>query len=212
MNQICHYGCGNTALFQFKNKKWCCQSNTSKCPSVKKNLLGNGGYDYNSLSDETKLKMSHKGQVFMTIEEVFIDGKEWGSELLRKYLHHYKIIEYKCSHPKCGITDWNDEHLVLELDHISGKRNDNRKENLRWLCPNCHSQTPTFRGYNKTLTGKKKVSDEDLLTALNQCCNIRQALQSVGLAAKGGNYERASKLLKFAPMVKSVDTRDLEKI
>jgi hypothetical protein len=39
-------------------------------------------------------------------------------------------------------------------------------------------------------TGKIKVSDESLLTAYKQCSNIRQALLSVGLAAKGGNYER----------------------
>lgn len=73
-------------------------------------------------------------------------------------------------------------------------------DNLRWLCPNCHSQTPTFRGYNKALSGKIKVPDQELLTALQECANIRQALQKVGLAAKGGNYERATKLLKKLQM------------
>ena len=80
-------------------------------------------------------------------------------------------------------------------------------ENLRWLCPNCHSQTPTFRGYNKSNTGKAKVSDTELLTALQECVNFRQALQKVGLAAKGGNYERAKKL--NASMVKLEDTPGL---
>jgi hypothetical protein len=54
-----------------------------------------------------------------------------------------KIMDYKCK--KCNIiNDWNNEPLTLELDHINGDRYDNRKENLRWLCPNCHSQTETF--------------------------------------------------------------------
>lgn len=42
--------------------------------------------------------------------------------------------------------------LTLQLDHINGVPNDHRLENLRWLCPNCHSQTPTFAGRNTRTT------------------------------------------------------------
>lgn len=45
----------------------------------------------------------------------------------------------------CGIGDtWQGQRLVLEIDHLSGDRLDNRRENLRYLCPSCHSQTSTF--------------------------------------------------------------------
>ncbi|MEV0484878.1 HNH endonuclease [Streptomyces sp. NPDC050508] len=45
----------------------------------------------------------------------------------------------------CGIGDvWQGKRLVLEIDHINGDRLDNRRENLRYLCPSCHSQTKTF--------------------------------------------------------------------
>jgi Zn finger protein HypA/HybF involved in hydrogenase expression len=55
--------------------------------------------------------------------------------------------EYKCN--GCGIHKWNDKPLRLHLDHKNGDNSDNCKENLRLLCPNCHSQTPTFsRGKN----------------------------------------------------------------
>ncbi len=38
--------------------------------------------------------------------------------------------------------------MPLELDHINGDRDDNRLGNLRVICPNCHAQTPTYRGRN----------------------------------------------------------------
>lgn len=205
MTNLCEYGCGTIAAHQLKNKKWCCSKRPAGCAVLKKinsdaqkrayAALGTTvRYSYADLPDDTKARMSRKGTVYMTVEEVFVDGKEWGSELLRRYLHHYNLKEYKCATAKCGLTEWHGQHITLELDHINGVRSNNSLDNLRWLCPNCHSQTPTFRGYNKSLTGKVKVTDDELLTALQECSNIRTALQSVGLAAKGGNYERAKRL------------------
>ena len=48
----------------------------------------------------------------------------------------------------CLRGRWNGRSIPLELDHINGRRDDNRLENLRLLCPNCHAQTPTYRGRN----------------------------------------------------------------
>jgi len=66
---------------------------------------------------------------------------------VRKKILQEELLDYKCS--SCGIDEWNSKSISLELDHINGKRNDHRLENLRWLCPNCHSQTETFRGRMK---------------------------------------------------------------
>ena len=52
--------------------------------------------------------------------------------------------------------DWLGKPLVLQLDHINGVFNDNRIENLRLVCPNCHSQFTTFAGKNKPRTKKAK--------------------------------------------------------
>lgn len=49
----------------------------------------------------------------------------------------------------CGIKDWNGLPINCELDHIDGDRNNHKIENLRVICPNCHSQTDTFRSKNR---------------------------------------------------------------
>lgn len=53
---------------------------------------------------------------------------------------------YKCS--KCGITDWNNEPISLWLDHKDGDASNNDPDNLRLMCPNCDSQSPTFGAKN----------------------------------------------------------------
>ncbi len=69
----------------------------------------------------------------------------------------------------CGISEWRNRTLSLHLDHIDGNNKNNRRDNSRALCPNCHSQTNTFAGRN-TVGGKKK--NRILLTddvALKEC-------------------------------------------
>lgn len=70
------------------------------------------------------------------------------SNLAAKTLRAYVIRRdgYQCS--KCGCAGWRGEPITLEVDHIDGTSSDCSPENVRLLCPNCHSQTPTFRSRN----------------------------------------------------------------
>lgn len=100
---------------------------------------------------------SNKGRKFeikpIPYNELFCKNCSHARITLKKYILKNNLIPYKCS--ICGQEPiWNDETLVLVLDHINGIRNDNRIENLRFLCPNCNSQQDTFAGKNN-----KRIDD-----------------------------------------------------
>ena len=82
-------------------------------------------------------------------EEIFCKNSKYlkrGS--IKKKLIKDFGFDYECA--LCGNKGyWNENSLSLQLDHINGVSNDNRIENLRFLCPNCHSQTETFCGKRK---------------------------------------------------------------
>lgn len=80
--------------------------------------------------------------------------------VLRRYIIKNNLIPYKCA--ICGCTEWQGKTLSLELDHINGINNDNRLENLRFLCPNCHSQTSTYGSRNQQLNSSEYDISDDL--------------------------------------------------
>jgi len=69
---------------------------------------------------------------------IFVENKRISSTNLHKYL---KVVEKKEVCEKCGLTNiWNNEKIILEIHHKNNIHDDNRLENLIFLCPNCHSQ------------------------------------------------------------------------
>ena len=75
----------------------------------------------------------------LRLENPWVYGVEFNTTTKRYYLN---LVDYVCV--ICGLSEWRGERLVLQVDHIDGDRKNNTLENLRLLCPNCHSQTPTW--------------------------------------------------------------------
>lgn len=91
------------------------------------------------------------------LTNVFIENSIRSSNSVKRYLVKYNLIPYCCA--KCSLVNiWNKERLCLQLDHINGINIDNRLENLRWLCPNCHSQTNTFCGRKNKKIKKSEIN------------------------------------------------------
>lgn len=90
---------------------------------------------------------SHNTSARYSLQEILAEGFSYNSDKLRKRLIKEGLFEAKCY--KCNNTEWMGQSIPLELEHINGKHDDNRIENLTILCPNCHAQTKFYRGKNK---------------------------------------------------------------
>lgn len=83
----------------------------------------------------------------LSAQEVLVQKGDHTTSRVKKIILRENLLEYACA--LCGMRPvWNNHPLVLRLDHKNGIRNDHRLENLRFLCPNCDSQTETFCGRN----------------------------------------------------------------
>lgn len=81
--------------------------------------------------------------------EILTANSSFSRSCLKKRLLRAGLLKNGCY--ECPLTnEWNGKPIVMQLDHINGVSNDNRLENLRLLCPNCHSQTNTFAGKRKS--------------------------------------------------------------
>ena len=83
-----------------------------------------------------------------TLEEVLVPNSSYTNiERLKIRILKAGLLQYECEN--CGNQgEWNGKPLTLQLDHKNGDHSDHSLENLRFLCPNCHSQTETFSGKN----------------------------------------------------------------
>ena len=191
----CDYGCGQAAIKTLKNGRHCCSQRPSGCSAIRQknreqttlaHAEGRKGYTYNPAS-------SRAGAQMVRDSDIFVVNSPYTNDLVKHRMVVNGYVTLRCAICQCDPM-WRYQPMTLELDHMNGDNQDNRLENLRLLCPNCHSQTNNFRGRN-TNTGVHKVTDAELLTAYRASANIRQALLKVGLSSTGANYTRMYKLL-----------------
>lgn len=120
-----------------------------------------------------------------TDDEVFCQGSTYNRFHLKKRLLDIGF-DYKCSMDDCLNPNpvWRGQPLTLHLDHINGVNDDNRLENLRFLCPNCHTQTDTYAGRNRTHVPKSYVCSyegcEESITKNANMCSQHSTLTRYG--------------------------------
>lgn len=90
--------------------------------------------------------MGVKGAKWLSLEEILVKNSKYQSNKIRIRLLKAGIKQHKCE--QCLNSYWNGVLIPLELEHINGNNSDNRLENLKLLCPNCHAQTDSYRGKN----------------------------------------------------------------
>ena len=114
----------------------------------KKNKRGGG----NRVAYENGLR-KYVESIKLTNQEVFVENSTYARHHIKKRIIEGRMIKYECSFCK-NEGEWMGKKLSLVLDHINGVNNDNRIENLRFLCSNCDSQLPTYKN-KRGSKGKK---------------------------------------------------------
>ena len=82
----------------------------------------------------------------LPLSKILTKDSSYNRTKLKQRLIEEGIKENKCE--ICGISEWNGKPIQMELHHIDGDRTNHKLSNLMMLCPNCHSQTETFRARN----------------------------------------------------------------
>lgn len=162
--KLCRY-CKTPIDYKFKNKKDFCNRSCAASFNnlgISRNLKIKDDIDSVHIVKEIKICiecntpiLSKNGKKFCgnkcftlnkfkKYDQLFLEGKIYHEATLRR---HIRKIYDKCC--ECGILEWNNKPIILEIHHIDGDSKNNKLENLQLLCPNCHSQTDNHKSKNK---------------------------------------------------------------
>ena len=133
--------------------------------------------------DTKHFKSSSNEKVIRTAENTFIEHSNASQSSLRRLYKEMNISQYICS--ICGQKPiWQNKELTLILDHINGVNNDDRLENLRWVCPNCNQQLETTgsRNPNRKIFAKKYYCEDcgkSISKGSKKCVSCRAKAQVI---------------------------------
>jgi len=146
---------------------------------MKRSRVGSNYKLVTRLIAELGLSTDHWGynhRYTRTPEELFCKDSTATTSVVKRRIISDSLISYSCS--VCGNAgDWLGNPLVLRLDHINGINTDHRLTNLRFLCPNCDSQSSTYCGRNKhhnILIPKKCLDCGSAICATSKRCRACQ--------------------------------------
>lgn len=199
-DKLCDSGCNQPAKYFSKTTgRYRCSNSANSCPANrKKNSQGikkaHSEGRIPTFTEEMRFnsQVSHRRKL---IENVPFE--KLGHALRKKIV--IEDQEYKCLN--CGLDEWQGLRITLELDHVDGNRYNNARNNLRCLCPNCHSITDTWK--RGQLEGKnvRKRTDEEIIAAYKKCGSINATLKELDY-----NWGSASTVKKVLFQYKLIDS------
>lgn len=163
--------------------KWAVSSSKTRLEAIEKiGCKGSSGGGYRTLNKYVKefdidtthfVKAAASNQRReITDAQMFCEGSRISRRKVKR--HYLKLVDYCCK--ECGNDGvHNGSALVLQLDHINGVNDDNRLENLRLLCPNCHSQSSNYAAKNKKGYDKNSTVRAEYLREAREQWLISQA-------------------------------------
>ena len=122
-----------------------------------------------------EIDISHFTSIYVnkkyTDEELFKENSEYcNMRGIKNRLMNKFGWKYECSN--CKLSEWMNQPIPIEIDHINGTHTDNRMENLRFLCPNCHALTDTYKGKNiKNKDHSKETYEKIKISKICKNCN-----------------------------------------
>lgn len=142
--------CSQILKYEHRHRLFCNSSCSAACNNAKRKIIYTNicVYCNNSISSKGKYcnnKCQNDHIFSLKIKQWLDENQAPGLGAIRRYLK--ETFGYKCT--ECGISDYNSKPITLELEHKDGNSDNNALENLCLLCPNCHSQTPTYKAKNK---------------------------------------------------------------
>lgn len=132
------------------------------------------------------------------LEEYFSKCKTVQTGRIKELLYKYDVKQYKCE--ACGVErTYNDKPITLQLHHVDGDNTNNKIANLQILCPNCHSQTQTFRA-------KKPLTEEGILKACKGANSISEVVRNLKRYPSGDLYKKVQNVIdKFDLPIKKYE-------
>jgi len=134
-----------------------------------------------------------------SLENILVENSRYGSHHLKQKLLSKNILENKC-YTCDNKGEWYGKKLSLQLDHINGINNDNRLENLRLLCPNCHSQTETFSGKRHKINNFCKDCGEKIHKQSKKCFKCSSISKGINQRKFEVSKEELTQLINQYPM------------
>lgn len=163
--ELCAYGCGQTALFKAYSGKMQCAAYHNACPQRKLDVSAGQVNAYKTSDRVRGFSTDARAKSSITNRELATKRTKWlmeeapWDEVSVKRRKERVILEQGGLCKLCSIPqEWNGNPLTFQLDHIDGDNSNNARSNVRAICPNCHSQTPTW-GFKKRIALVAELAD-----------------------------------------------------